>query len=364
MQVSIETLKYKTLHYSEIAKQFALKIEPKSFATSLVGVVLFYTLISFYVSHNAAKTIESLNAKLPAETVHVEHIKKNKSQLDNDYPHDKKAELIDGLSEEAQYGLIPKIRVADNLTSFRAYQTPFDFKNVANKPVIAFSLLDYGLSTKNSLLALEHLPAEVSFILSPDTKNPDKWVARAQQKGHEVWLYLPIQSKDANDQGTNTIFHHAPIVKKESALQKNLSKTLGYVGVATFADHTMDNEQGDYEGIIEQVFNRGLGILNLSEKSPKWISNKAFSKGAPYITTNIHALKMKGEKESYDSIEAYLQTKDVAVVKIPSYPKTITSLADWIEKIARADYAIAPVSAIYDLPLYRSKNNINNDQQP
>jgi len=331
----------------------ALKeIDVKILIKGLCCVFAFYAVAYVYVLATSSSTIQKLEDKLAHETVPIKTIAPDMTPA----LAKTQATLIDGLAANSEYGLIPIIRPSDNLTSFRAYQAPFSFKNLSDKPVLSFVLLDYGLSKKLSELALKTLPAEVSFMLSPYAINPQNWINKAQRKGHEVWLHIPIQNEKGIDQGKNIILHHASVKDKHSALKSNLSQALGYVGIASYTDNTLNGAREDYGIIVDDVYNRGLGFLELNPDAEKEIQAKALAKGAPYIKSDMQVLQIKG-KESFDLLETKAKKQGASVARVPSYPNTIKILGQWIEKIGRTDYTIAPVSAIYDLPAQRAAQN-------
>lgn len=264
--------------------------------------------------------------------------------------------FLEDLLEQTNVGKIPTIRKSDNLTSFRAYQAPFDIEKLGTKKVVAFAVLDYGLSEKNSNKMLEILPSEVSLVLSPYAKNINSWVAKAQTKGHEIWLNLPIQNKSAKDQGAKTLFHHVPYGKKRISTYELMSQTSGYVGIAAFTDETASYAEQDYLELTHEIYSRGLGFLELNADAPNIFASKALVFGAPYLKADGKAYKAVGE-QSFDTLEKQvLSVKENAITVVPAYPQTIKSLGQWIEKIGAIEYAIAPVSAIYDLPLHQNSN--------
>lgn len=324
----------------------------------LITVTAIYTLLFLYVYLNSANTIAQLESQIIVENITVQHVKKHIEQ-----PHNQTENIatsmsvIDGLHEVRNIGRLPIIRKEDNLTSFRAYQHPFTFKNIGNKPVISFIIIDYGLSKAQSLSALDILPPEVSFILSPYSSLPDEWMAMAQSKGHEVWLNLPIQNKKPQDLGGNAIYHHSPSLEKKHNMHKSLAKTQGYIGIGSYTDDSINSEKQHYTELAEDLYRRGLGILELNPNAPTFIEGKALSMGAPYIKADLEVFKIKGKDNSFEALESIAKEKGHAIAIIPNYPTTIKNLAVWIMKVAQADYIIAPVSAIYDLPLHRANGS-------
>lgn len=347
----------------EKSEQLSHVLNIRIFLQALACVIGIYAILFLYVYMFSSSTVEGIEEKLGSETVVISKKSETPSpDSQSSYEEDfvayqrpkpvKSAAAIDGLYEEENIGFLPIIRASDNLTSFEAYRTPFSFEGLPLKPIISFVVMDYGLSQEQSNTALDILPPRVSFILSPYAKLAEEWVRRAQEKGHEVWVDLPIQNNGATDQGQFTLFHHNSFRQKQRSLHNVLSQTQGYVGVSIFADDGVVIEQEAYAKLQEEIYERGLGLMQRNPKAPYFFFGKSVADGGPYIQADQHIIHISSNKNSFDQIEDIAKAKGYAVGVIPNYPKAIKNLAVWIEKVARADYILAPASAMYDAPRY------------
>tara|TARA_R110002072_G_scaffold149130_5_gene296823 strand:+ start:290 stop:1465 length:1176 start_codon:yes stop_codon:yes gene_type:complete len=337
-------------------------IDVKSLTIGLALVFGLYVLLFSYVLFKAEDTIKIIESKLSYETIPVQVIGAR-----NRPTHQKSDLAIDGLYQNTASGLLPIIRRSDNLTSFRSYQRPFSFKEVSqDKPVISFIITDFGLSKEQSMATLDVLPPEISLMLSPYADLPEEWVSMAKAQGHEVWLNLPIQNKDATDLGGNTIFHFAPYGDKLKAFFKTLSTTQGYLGLGSFTDTSLTYSAEDYSKLAEEMYTRGLGFIEMNPYASPVIEGKSITYGAPYIQADMTLLRIKGD-DSFDTLEHLAQQKKHAVIVVPNAPNIIKNLAVWLVKVAQADYTIAPVSAMFDLSLYnatqKDSDNSNESHQ-
>jgi hypothetical protein len=327
------------------------------------GIVFgFYILVFAYVYFTADITITNLEKKMASVSVQLTEKAPspygigthNTSKSDIDINEMAEANLIEGLSSyDSVFGRLPVIRSEDQLTSFRSYQTPFSLNGVGNKPVISFVLKDYGLSDKTSNMALDILPPEVSFILSPYADLPQEWINRARSIGHEVWMEIPIQQDDSNDTGLNTIFHHNSLIEKGKTMRVSLSRGLGYVGAALFMDKGVIETREHYVKLLEELYGRGLATLEMNPQAPAFMEAMAVSKAAPYIKATEEVKRASGVNP-FTTVEGTAQKTRQAIALVPSYPVLIKDLALWIEKVGKVDYIIVPASAIYDLPLARA----------
>ncbi len=339
----------------------------KRFLFTSLGVVVFlYSGLFAYSYLSASSLIKDLENSLaseitPVDIIHKQETKqqvggKNETKENTNTTDNESIALIDGLSEFTPDGKkLPIIRASDNLTSFQAYRRSFSFGEFDNsKPVVSFLLIDYGLSQKQSEYALDILPPEVSFMLSPYSNLPDEWANMARARGHEVWLNVPIQNNKQENSGKNTVFHHASVKQKQRSMRKSLILAEGYLGVGSYTDDSMNVVAEDYLTLIGEIYNRGLGYVEVNPEAPLLIRDKAFSMFAPYIRADLKIVRMRGKNGSFEKLEAIANEKGYAVAVIPSYPNTIKNLAVWLLKVAKSDYSVIPVSAVYDLPLYQS----------
>lgn len=329
------------------------KLDRKALGLSLASVALVILTIQSLVWFRGDNAIKKINEQMPQIQVQIEKVVAKPQEKEFEATSANSKFLIDGLSVKTSVGDLPIIRKSDYLTSFRAYQTPFEYNKETKKPVIAFLIKDYGLSERVSNIATKKLPPEVSLMLSPYSDNSSKWISHAHNKGHEVWLHLPIQNKNSYDLGSNTVFHHASLNDKQNAIYKTLSQSLGYIGIASETDQTYNYAKDDYSQLFDEIYNRGLGYIELNPDAPLNIKGKAISKGAPYIKADMTIMRMSG-KDSFKTLEKIAKEKGLALAIVPNNQKLLNSLATWIEKIGKIDYQIAPASALYDIPAQRN----------
>ena len=320
----------------------------------LSGVFLLYFVLFNFVYMNMDGTVKALERDMATATTQiiVPHNTSERFAHAGD-ANSSTAKLTEGLSQYEDVGRLPVIRSEDQLTSFRAYQSPFTFDAPEKRTVLSFMVKDYGLSEKSSKLALEQLPSEVSFLLSPYAKQPMQWIVKAREKGHEVWLDIPVQSELTPSSGLLTIFHHQNLQEKAELMRESLARGLGYVGVGMYLDGTIKATEADYRKLSDELYGRGLGIFEKNPNAPKTIAANAITRGAPFIQSDLDVLKMKG-KNSLEELEDIALSKGHAIATVPIYPNVVKNLALWIKGVGQVDYLVAPVSAIYDLPLARN----------
>ncbi len=351
---------------NKLKGSFLLTLKHMDYKALGIGFALcvsVYVALFSYVSIQANATITALNSQLYQQSFPIddpqERFTKQKAEesvLDKDL-------MISGLYEKTDHGLLPVIR-KDLLTSFRAYQSTVDLEKLPkDRPFISFMILDYGLSDTGSEDILSSLPPNLSLMLSPYAMRPKSWVQKARNKGFEVWLDIPLQNMHKHDQGKYSLLHHAGLEAKADALYKSLSSAIGYIGLGVYTDQSFDYAKDDYMQVVDEVYNRGLGLFEKNPDVKSSIRGKAFAMGAPYIQADIMAYQTIGEN-SFDEASQIAKSRGYAVVVVPDYPKTIKNLAAWCKNIGATEFNIVPVSAIYDVPAFLAKSEGHQEVSP
>lgn len=135
------------------------------------------------------------------------------------------------LQKRSPYGMLPAI-AADGRQSWQVYARPFNGEGA--KPRIAVIVTDLGLSKEATEAAIQRLPADVTLAFNPYAANLDQWVKKARAAGHEVMMSLPMEPADfpASDPGPYTLLSTVGADENIARLQKVMSRTGGYVGLA------------------------------------------------------------------------------------------------------------------------------------
>ncbi len=321
-------------------------IDIKSLVTSLTLVAAIYMAMFYYIKSNDSASIMKIESMLDTKTVAVTAGNISDYSAPTPNSHDMSIEEMHSFYENDTLGLLPIIRPSDNKGSFEAFRVNLPLGDTT-KPLISFVIIDYGLSKEQSKLALDLLPSGVTFSLSPYSSLPNEWVKMAKNKGHEVWLDLPIQKDSGIDTGENTIFHHAPLVKKEKAMRLSLAKAQGYAGVTSFTDSSINKSKGHYFKLVNEIYSRGLAFLEFNPKADGAIKQRSLYMNKPYINADTKIIMTRG-KFAFNELEELAKKRGYAIAVIPNYPETIKNLAVWIMKVGQIDYSIVPASAVYD----------------
>ena len=256
---------------------------------------------------------------------------------------------IELVSENTPDGVLPKIDEKTELTPFHAYKRPFEYPRT-DQPIISIAIENMGLSDAATESAVRTMPAEVSLILSPYAVNPDFWVNVARERGHEVWMHLPLETKDypLDDPGPHTMIIDAPERDNIRKLRWLMARTQGYVGFVTSDDHVFVKSLHDMRPVVGEIFNRGLGFID-AEAAPSAIpATMAAGQNAPYNTVQLYLddnATLAEINEKLAKIEKLAMERGKATIIIHPYPASYQAILKWLASFDEKGFIMAPLSA-------------------
>lgn len=233
--------------------------------------------------------------------------------------------------------------VKPNIVQNKKYHVPKD-----TKPRIAIIVTGLGLNKKNTELALT-LPKECALGFFPYTKILKSNIEAAQKNGHEIFIYLPMQTaKSYDDPGKHAL-------KIDSSDEENQLRI-----------NIILNAQNDYDGLYSShkeacTKNRAVADLifkNLDKKNLIFISGKNFGSNMPKHLLNKKRLVVtdlildedpdkESIKEKLNELIKIAQEENVAVAYAQGYPLTTEIIKDWLPKLKKHGIQLVPVSDIF-----------------
>lgn len=337
----------------------------KAFISGVIAVAMLYGLLAAELRHLAPYTLKHLQARLPSVTVAIEFPSVRelygppapKTPPPNPTGNIRTstettalpAAPIDGLYESSPKGRLPVIRKSDGMTPFKAYRRAFD-RSSAKGPIVSIAVMDIGISSSASTAALTEMPPEVSLDLSPYATDPDKLVAAAREKGHEVWLTLPVESDDYPrvDTGANTLLIGMPEQQNAIKLAQTLASTVGYAGVITSHNPAFMRSLSDMKPVLNALYDRGLGFVDSSETPGAEPQTLALHRNAPYASVD-EWIDMPATPEDIQKALTKLEQKarehGSAVGLIRPLPVSYQEITKWIAGLKDRGLVLAPLSA-------------------
>lgn len=256
-------------------------------------------------------------------------------------------DALAGLHENSPFGMVPVIRKADQMTAYKAYQPAFEALPTT-KALISLVMVDYGLSKTASRQAVEKLPDTVTLALSPYAQDSQQWTTAARQDGHEVWLGLPLQSKEygQNDTGAQTLLVNGSIETNKARLMMSLGKATGYVGVVDLDSPAFSNNAADLERIYNNITERGLALAQ-ADTHDHLTAEYAKARKVPFIQNNLWIDEDPSPiavAEHLKKLEQVALNGRIAVGFFHPYPAVIEAVAKWQTNLDAQSLQMAPLS--------------------
>lgn len=226
-----------------------------------------------------------------------------------------------------------------------------DFNDDPSKPNLSIVIVDLGLSQSRSQSLVDALPENVTLALSPYSEYIEVLTTAAREKGKEVWMMLPVQTKDYPlvDSGPLTLLSDASLEQNKNRIDTILNVAQGHVGFIPNKDHNFKAEDGDINPAVKEIFDNGYAILDSNTSGSSFISNLAYQQDHPYaqnsfwLDENLTPLALNQKiRQMIELAEA----KGDAVIMLRPYPASINAIQKFLNSSAAQRFDIAPASSI------------------
>lgn len=244
-------------------------------------------------------------------------------------------------------GPLPKVG-ADGRLPWEVYARPFDDRDP--NPRVAIIVKGLGFSRAATLAAIRKLPGEIGLAFSPYARDLNDWLLRARLAGHEVFLELPMESKDfpAEDAGPLALSTNLQVSDNMRRLKEMMSRFSGYVGVLTIMGSKFNSASGQLRPILQEIKDRGLMFVD-GGTSRSEAPGIAAEIDLPKAISNV-MLDEPPLRESLDrklkQLETIIKQESTAIGTAHAYPSTIDRLLIWTRSLQQRKLTLVPVSAI------------------
>lgn len=238
-------------------------------------------------------------------------------------------------------------QVLTTKNSIAATTNPKQEKQYKGKPRISIIVTNLGLNRRSTELALT-LPKECALGFLPYTKSLKPLLNKAQGNGHEIYLYLPLQTSASHDNpGRYALMNN--LAQEENALRLNviLNSQARYNGVySSYKEVFTDNANSaemlfDYLGDKNLIFILGKGHKLSNAKYVKSHNN--------ILPTNI----ILDEEIDAESISANLnkliriaEEEGIALGYAQGFTLTIEIIRKWAPSLKHKGVELVPVSEL------------------
>lgn len=225
--------------------------------------------------------------------------------------------------------------------------TPKKVTKYSNGGKIALIITNLGLNKKTTELAL-NLPTQCGLGFLPYTKSLKPLLHKAQSNGHEIYLYLPLQTSRSHDNpGKYALLGDLPSEENLMRLNIILNSHARYDGVYSSFKEVFTTNAALSETLFDHLEDKNLiflmGRLQKNKIQPH------IEKRKKIIHTNVIIDKEPDEEEIKANLELLIKTareEGSALGYTQGYPLTIEMISKWLPKLRERGVKLVPVSAL------------------
>jgi len=252
------------------------------------------------------------------------------------------------LIELTDLGPLPIVS-PDGRVAWQEYARPFD--DADPRPRIAIVIRDLGMSNSATETAIQQLPGQITLAFSPYARNLEHWTALSRAAGHEVMLTLPMEPLNypINDPGPYALIIGLDSAQNVERLDWLLSRVTGYVGVTNTMGARFTANEEALMPIMAAFKKRGLLFLD-SRSTKRSVAIKVADEVGLPRAINDRVIDSVASRSAIDKklmeAENLARETGFAVVTGSPYPVTFERIAEWLPRLDREGFVVAPVSAL------------------
>ena len=230
---------------------------------------------------------------------------------------------------------------------------PFDKGD--KRPRIAILVGELGLGHASADAAIDRLPPEVSLAILPFSEDAAALAIRARKAGHEVLVDVPMEPSTYpdDDPGPDALMTNVSDGENLSRFDRDLTRVGGYVGAVNYMGSRFTAEAEKLKPIFGRLRDRQLILVDTRTNPLSIMPALARQLKVPFAQADI-LIDSSPSREAIDrnlaALEATARAKGSALGVAATYPVTFERLAEWLKSLNAKGIALAPVSAVTNLP--------------
>lgn len=220
-------------------------------------------------------------------------------------------------------------------------------KQYKGNPKISIIVTNLGLNRRSTELALT-LPKECALGFLPYTKSLKPLLNRAQANGHEIYLYLPLQTSASHDNpGRYALMNN--LAQEENALRLNviLNSHARYEGVYSSYKEVFTDNTNAAETLFDHLGDRNLIFIFGKGQRPK--ATKYGKSRNNILPTNV----ILDEEADTESISVQLnklikvaEEEGIALGYAQGFTLTIEMIRKWVPSLRQKGIELIPASEL------------------
>ncbi len=204
---------------------------------------------------------------------------------------------------------------------------------------ISIVIENAGLHSKNTEIAIDSMPENVSFSFSPYAKNIEKQIIRARKKGHETYADLLLFPKDLLKQDNGPLAISA--TKSEEENRQIYNKFLSVkapIGGVVIKDGIVDEENPEaIKKLLQNIQKRGLLMVDaLKESQVADIDVKELPRQKADIVIDSGFNKENIVKHLHEAEKIAKKQGHALIVASPK-PVVLLEIKDWIASFSNQE---------------------------
>ncbi len=287
----------------------------------LAAYALLTTLCVLWISTQAGRTLESLQAEVPSVTATVRNVYTTPQ--------------ITSVSGTAAPPANPLPPVVDD-----------------GRTYISVIISNLGLSSLETQRAIEDLPAQFTLAFSPYTGDVRSWVSKAVAANHEALMLVPMETADypENDPGPRALSSRLSDKANNANLEWLLSRGDGTDGVMNMMGSRYLTDKKRLFSTFTTLRGNDAMFIETPGIEDSTASAAAAQTGLPFMQANLRIDKIPTDDAISDQLsrlESDARKYGYAIGIAQPYPVTLNILKAWAAGLAAKGIILAPLKTIW-----------------
>lgn len=253
--------------------------------------------------------------------------------------------------EMTRHGPIPKTG-PDGARAYALYAekraVPADKKDW---PRIAMIVGGLGISASGTADALAHLPAPITFALTPYGADLGHLAAQARTLKHELLLQSPMEPFDFpdNDPGPQSLLTSLGPDQNIDRLHWQMSRFQGYVGLISYMGGKFTASEQALAPVLREAAQRGLIYVDDGASQRSVASQLAGSQNLPFAKADIVVDAVPTPTEidhALARLELMARERGNAIGLATALPLTVARIAAWAKQVEARGFVLVPITML------------------
>lgn len=220
--------------------------------------------------------------------------------------------------------------------------------DAADRPKIVIIIDDMGNSPAMAD-ALSRLPGPLNFAFLPYAPNLERQTELVRSRGHELMVHLPMEPEGSETPGPHALYSSLDDAELRRALEWNLSRFSGFVGVNNHMGSHLTADSRVMEIVLSELKARGLLFLD-SLTTPETVGpSLSRAKGLPWAGRDVFLDNVPEDAAIHAQlmqVEQIAGQRGLAIAIGHPHRATLRVLQSWIPTLEEKGLILVPLSAV------------------